>query len=304
MRFCKFCGVPLPHRLAQPSASASASASDSEPQYHSFHTKTQDQALGLVAEHAGIHPELTQEPAEDFSNSTGSTTGQYLPFSGSSSLPAGRLVIIGSDGQEGLSFPLLGDQIDIGRSEGAITLADDKYMSPRHARILKVNGSWILRDLNSTNGVFFRLREPHQLTNGDLVLLGVEVLRFSTVMDEEQTFGPAVQHGTLVFGSPTLPRPARLEQRTVEGVTRDVYHLHRLETVIGRESGDIVFTDDPYMSRRHAAIRRSSSSGSMTLIDLNSSNGTFIAIRGDWALQDGDSIRMGQHLFRVELSSG
>jgi pSer/pThr/pTyr-binding forkhead associated (FHA) protein len=212
--------------------------------------------------------------------------------------------VVGGDGQEGPSFPLVGDQIDIGRSEGSVVLPDDKYMSPRHARILRVNGNWQLRDLDSTNRIFFRLREPHELVDGDLLLLGVEVLRFELAMDAELGLGPAVQHGTLVFGSPALPRPARLVQRTVEGVARDVYHLHRLETVIGRESGDIVFTDDPYMSRRHATIRRSTASGSMTLVDLNSSNGTFVAIRGDCVLQDGDSIRVGQHLFRVELAPG
>ncbi|PIE06183.1 MAG: hypothetical protein CSA75_00860 [Sorangium cellulosum] len=232
----------------------------------------------------------------------GGKTGQFVPFSGSSSPPAGRLVVVSGDGQQGPSFPLVGDQVDIGRSEGTVVLSDDKYMSPRHARLVRLDGSWHLRDLESTNGVFFRLREPHELVEGDVLLLGVEVLRFEFVTDAELALGPAVQHGTMVFGSPALPRPARLVQRTVEGVARDVYHLHRLETIIGRESGDIVFTDDPYMSRRHATIRRSTSAGSMTLVDLDSSNGTFVAIRGDCVLKDGDSIRVGQHLFRVELA--
>jgi pSer/pThr/pTyr-binding forkhead associated (FHA) protein len=147
-----------------------------------------------------------------------------------------------------------------------------------------------------------RIDKPHELLDGDLLLLGVEVLRFDLVMDAELGLGPAVQHGTYVFGSPALPRPARLLQRTVEGVARDVYHLHRPETVIGRESGDIVFTDDPYMSRRHALIRRTPAPSTFTLVDLESSNGTFVAIRGDRALKDGDSIRVGQHLFRVELA--
>ena len=212
--------------------------------------------------------------------------------------------MVGGDGQEGPSFPLTGDQSDIGRIEGNVVLADDKYMSPRHARIVRLKNQWYVRDLESTNGVFVRLGQPHELTDGDVLLLGVEVLRFEVVKDAELGLGPAIQHGTLVFGSPALPRPARLVQRTVEGVARDVYHLHRPETVIGRESGDVVFTDDPYMSRRHATVRRSTSTGAYTLADLGSSNGTFIAIRGDWLLQDGDSIRVGQHLFRVELAPG
>ncbi|HPB98789.1 MAG TPA: FHA domain-containing protein, partial [Polyangiaceae bacterium] len=331
MRFCKYCGAPLPNpsfqegppqQVAEPSPalnSPSAGAQDyvfqqqnniSEsaraavapptppPGAPNMRAESTDRSRTRPSTSQGLaqpHPLLADQPA-------GTKTGQYIPFSGSSTIPAGRLVVVGSDGREGPSFPLVGDQVDIGRSEGAIVLSEDHYMSPRHARLLRVNGSWFVRDLNSTNGVFVRLRSPHPLQHGDLLLLGVEVLKFETAMDAELDLGPAVQHGTLVFGSPALARCARLVQRTVEGVARDVYHLHRLETVLGRESGDIVFTDDPCLSRRHAVIRRSSSSGTFTLEDLNSSNGSFVAIRGDCALQDGDSIRVGQHLFRVELA--
>ena len=214
----------------------------------------------------------------------------------------GRLIVIGADGSEGQSFPLVGNQIDIGRTDGDVVIPNDVCMSPRHARLVQVDGNWFVRDLASTNGVYFRIREPHLLVDGDLLLLGEEVLRFEAAMDAELSLGPAVQHGTHVFGSPALPRPARLVQRTVEGVARDVYHLHRLETKIGRETGDIVFTDDPYMSRSHALIKRSTTLGPMTLVDLNSSNGSFVAVRGECALQGGDFIRIGQHLFRVELA--
>jgi len=37
------------------------------------------------------------------------------------------------------------------------------------------------------------------------------------------------------------------------------------------------------------------------LSDLSSSNGTYLAIRDDVRLADGDFIRLGQHLFRVDL---
>jgi pSer/pThr/pTyr-binding forkhead associated (FHA) protein len=87
----------------------------------------------------------------------------------------------------------------------------------------------------------------------------------------------------------------------VEGVTRDVYYLTRDETVIGRESGDIVFTSDPFMSRRHAAVARDAASGSFTLRDLGSSNGTYLAIRGEHEITNGDHLRIGQHLFRLEV---
>jgi hypothetical protein len=135
-----------------------------------------------------------------------------------------------------------------------------------------------------------------------LLLLGLEVLQFQTVSDGERGLGHAIQHGTLLFGSPAIQRRARLCQRTVEGVVRDVYHIHRDETVIGRETGDIVFTADPFLSRRHAALRRNPGTGEFSLTDLDSSNGTYIAIRDDVGLMNGDFVRIGQHLFRVDLS--
>ena len=121
--------------------------------------------------------------------------------------------------------------------------------------------------------------------------------------DAEEGLGPAMQHGVLVFGTPATPRYARLYQKTVEGVARDVYHVRKLETVLGRESGDIVFTDDPFLSRRHAVIQVDPGKKSFTLADFGSSNGTFLQIRGDMPLKHGDELRVGQQLFRVSIGN-
>lgn len=213
----------------------------------------------------------------------------------------GKLVVIVEDGSEGRALELRGRQMDIGSVEGDIILAEDRYLSPRHARFFRQDGSWYLRDLSSVNGVYQRLRQPTPLKHGDLVLLGLEVLEFEIVDHAERGLGHAIQHGVLVFGSPAALRRARLRQRTVEGIVRDVYHLVSDETTIGRETGDIVFTSDPFMSRRHAAIQWDEETQEYVLVDLSSSNGTYLAIRDDVRLGNGDFIRLGQHLFRVDL---
>ncbi|MBK8258550.1 MAG: FHA domain-containing protein [Polyangiaceae bacterium] len=224
----------------------------------------------------------------------------------------GRLVVIEADGSEGMTFSLGDKPLDIGRSEGDILVKEDPYVSPRHARLIPDKGGWIVRDLASTNGVYLRLRKPYLLQDADLLLLGQEVLQFQLVSEPEKGLGHASQHGTLLFGSPITSRSARLCQRTVEGIVRDVYYVHRDETVIGRETGDIVFTADPFLSRRHAMIRRSlarkegagrqASRWDFTLTDLDSSNGTFVAIRNEVTLIHGDFVRVGQHLFRVDFA--
>jgi pSer/pThr/pTyr-binding forkhead associated (FHA) protein len=135
-----------------------------------------------------------------------------------------------------------------------------------------------------------------------LFLVGQQVLRFEVVEGADGGLGPASQHGTLVFGSPGVARYARLSLRTVEGVTRDVFYVRKAETVLGRESGDVVFTDDPFLSRRHAAIRVEGDPRRFLLTDLGSSNGTFIQLRGEIPLESGDQFRIGQQLFRVDIA--
>ena len=76
-----------------------------------------------------------------------------------------RLVLIARDGGEGPSYPL-GESTDIGRTEGNIVIAEDRYISPRHARIAMRGGSFYVRDLESTNGVFVRIPFPRALTGG------------------------------------------------------------------------------------------------------------------------------------------
>jgi pSer/pThr/pTyr-binding forkhead associated (FHA) protein len=240
-----------------------------------------------------------------------------------------RLVLIARDGGEGPSFPL-GESTDIGRSEGNVVIADDRYISPRHARITLRQGAFYLRDLESTNGMYVRIPFPRQrdaaapvavplptagaenqasaeqiLTDQDLFLVGQQVLRFEVVKNAEEGFGVASENGTLLFGTPAAPRYARLSQRTVEGVVRDVFHVRKAETVIGREQGDIVFNDDPFLSRRHCVLRVSGGGSdqgprSFTLADLGSSNGTFLQVREEVRLRHGDHFRIGQQLFRFD----
>ncbi len=144
------------------------------------------------------------------------------------SSPAGasaRIVSVQKDGSDGRAYPLLGERADLGRTEGEIVLSDDPYLSPRHARLERRTDGWVLRDLDSLNGVYVRLREPVELRHGDSVLLGQQVLRFEEMTEQEAPLGPASAHGVMVFGTPEVARVARLVQYTTEGLGRDVHCL-------------------------------------------------------------------------------
>jgi pSer/pThr/pTyr-binding forkhead associated (FHA) protein len=180
-------------------------------------------------------------------------------------------------------------------------LKDDPYLSPRHARIERRGDTYFLIDLASTNGIYVRIREPTLLTDGDMILIGQQVLRFETPSEAERSVGPATQHGVMVFGTPEQLRLGRLVQYTTEGLSRDVYYLQRDETVMGREQADLVFADDPFLSRRHAAIALQREQRRCILRDLGSSNGTALRCRTERALMQGDQFRLGRHLFRFDL---
>jgi predicted component of type VI protein secretion system len=134
-----------------------------------------------------------------------------------------------------------------------------------------------------------------------MILLGQQVLRFELTSEVERNVGAAMQHGVMIFGTPEQPRQARLVQYTTEGLARDVYYLNRNETVLGREAVDLTFSDDPFLSRKHAAIVCDPHENQYILRDLGSSNGTALCCRTEHVLQSGDQFRLGRHLFRFDL---
>lgn len=79
-------------------------------------------------------------------------------------------------------------------------------------------------------------------------------------------------------------------------------HALRDRFVIGREEGDLRIPDDAYLSGRHASIRREGSA--YLLLDLDSTNGTYIRIREQVRLEPGDWLMVGEQTFRFERLEG
>ncbi len=212
--------------------------------------------------------------------------------------PTARLVAVRRDGTDGDTYRIQVEQFDIGRTEGDLTF-EDPHMAPRHARIQFRNGQHVVQPLEVRNGVYVRIRQPVELFDGDQFLIGKQVLKFEIPYEVEKTLRPAVEHGVVFFGTPVLPPWGRLRQLTAAGTSRDVYHLTRSEVTLGREQGDIVFGDDEFLSRRHAQLHYISNR--VTLVDLGSSNGSFVRLRGQHLLSPGEQIRIGDELLRFEI---
>jgi hypothetical protein len=79
----------------------------------------------------------------------------------------------------GVTFPLEGDQLIIGRDSSNGVAINDAEISRKHSRLSFQGGKYVLEDLGSTNGTFVngqRLAGPVVLKPGDVVSLGEQIV--------------------------------------------------------------------------------------------------------------------------------
>jgi pSer/pThr/pTyr-binding forkhead associated (FHA) protein len=94
--------------------------------------------------------------------------------------------------QTGTSFPLIQDQLLIGRGEDLDIVLQDPMTSRRHARVDFQDGQPGIEDLGSSNGTFVnnvQITDRQALNPGDIVLIGQTLLEFQTA--DQQTAAPA-----------------------------------------------------------------------------------------------------------------
>ena len=113
------------------------------------------------------------------------------------------------------------------------------------------------------------------------------------------------EDGTEVMGAPNPGYWGRLcliIGRGPEGQIQEgsCFPLYGDAVVLGRERGDILFSEDGYVSGTHA--RLSYRGGRVYLQDLASSNGTYLKLAGERVVAPGTFLLLGQQLFRISLT--
>ncbi|MEY2667757.1 MAG: hypothetical protein RJA59_395 [Pseudomonadota bacterium] len=204
-----------------------------------------------------------------------------------------RLVLVRHDGMPGASHPLDREVTICGRRDGDLLLPEDGSVSPRHAAITVREGRVRVEDLGSASGTFLRLRTPRSLTFGDEIRLGRQLLRLEPMPRPVATAAPGVP-----WGSNDPGYRARLVQLLEGGGLGEVTPLRAGASTIGRETGEVSFPGDRYVSGRHARI--DVGEAAVTLTDLGSSNGTFVRVGGPTEIGAGDQLLLGMQLLRVE----
>jgi len=204
-----------------------------------------------------------------------------------------RLSAIRNDGAPGAAFPLRASHSLCGRLEGDIKLPDDPTVSPRHASFTLEGDRVVVRDLGSVNGTFLRIRGPYRLAAGEEFRIGRQLLRL------EPMPRPAADGADSVpWGGADPGFRMRLAQVLEGGGRGEVQPLREGENLIGRETGEVVFPADRYVSARHARIDVAGET--CTLTDLGSSNGTFRRLSAATAIVPGDQLLVGGQLLKLE----
>ena len=234
----------------------------------------------------------------------GAPLAQFLPFRASAP-PTTRtnlaitLVLLDEVGNVVQRFDRKTLDTTIGRQDGDIRFPDDPFMSPLHAKLSWEQDHLVVRDLGSRNGTWVFVEAPHRLADGDLLLIGAQVIRFRRLGYP----GPHAPDAdaTRRMGSLTPSADiASLTQLRSDGSVRDVVQLSPGRDIrVGRERGEWVFPYDPSMSAEHALVR--SEDADFVLVDAGSRNGIALAARGDILLQHNSRILVGDKLLRIEI---
>ncbi|HEX9705044.1 MAG TPA: FHA domain-containing protein [Gemmatimonadales bacterium] len=209
------------------------------------------------------------------------------------------LIVEDDVGKELQRFERTNVDTTVGRGDGDLQFPDDPFLSPLHARMSWESRGLVIRDLGSRNGTWVILQAPHRLVDGDLLLIGSQVIRFRRLgypgphppdADATRRMGSLAPNADI----------ASLTQLRSDGSARDVIHLSPGRDVhIGRERGDWIFPYDQSMSAQHALVR--SEDADFVVLDQNSRNGVALAVRGDVVLSNGAKVLTGDKILRVEF---
>jgi hypothetical protein len=209
----------------------------------------------------------------------------------------GLTVVAGSTRGQRYKLPVTG--CVVGRSRGAILLQDDVFVSALHATFLVKDGALFVRDENSAAGVYVTIPGTETIAPGSYFSAGARLFRFSGRIEI-----PIAQPGQpVIYGAPVPLGQAiyTVEEILVGGrAGRAVVAATALLT-IGQAHCDFSFPQDEGLAGRHCEL--SPTATGATLRDLSGGLGTYVRIAPgtERPLRSGDRVRIGLHVFQVEL---
>lgn len=208
-----------------------------------------------------------------------------------------KLVISDDEGQTTV-VPLLRDEITIGRQAGNTIRLTERNVSRNHARLVKRNGSYIVEDLGSYNGVMVngeRVDAAAELSSGDQLSIGDYALALQLDAAE------AVQRPPVPAADSGPPPRLIVLSEPAAGAE---FSLAKPIMRIGRDERLDIWINHKSISHEHAEIQIVN--GIVTVFDLDSANG--VRVNGidtkRAILESGDVLELGAVRFRFLTPQG
>lgn len=224
-------------------------------------------------------------------------SGETKYFSDMQNPDKARLILIRGDGMDGLSYHLKAEQHVLGRS-GQLEFPDDEFISPRHANFFYRDRHLVIRDEDSLNGVYHRVRGSTELSPGDSFMAGDQLFQIDLSPVASDGADP---EGTYFYSSPKFSSGFRLSQVLIGGAVGMTVCARGSSLTVGREDCDMNFPNDAHVSIKHCSVE--TAGNKFRLTDHDTLNGTYVRIKSETQLGQGDYVAIGRKLMRVELNA-
>ena len=154
----------------------------------------------------------------------------------------------------GSRYSLAADELIVGRAQDAGLVLDNSSVSRHHARLSWTGSTYVLEDLESTNGTWMndrRLTDPGSLSNGDVIRFGDVPFVFSTDASATMTIisAPASSLATILFTD--LESSTALRRKLGDGRMQELVRVHNeiVRAALGEHGGrEIKHTGDGIMA--------------------------------------------------------
>ena len=192
-------------------------------------------------------------------------------------------LVVQREDDDKLIVPIDKDDLTMGRSSDCGIVLDERYVSRKHARLYREQGTFWIEDLKSSIGLSVngKRTSKEQLENGDEIKLGALRIIFvnpaaapaedvTTMMDVTMAVPTVEDEATMVIDTQTV---YKLVMSSSSGEISE-HEIPPDGLVLGRSTASDVQLKDPLVSRRHAKVF--TEENSLFVWDLSSNNGTFV----------------------------
>ena len=215
-------------------------------------------------------------------------------------------------------YPFTKESLTIGRNEGNDVVIDNLAVSGLHARIDKTEDTYILTDLQSTNGTFVNDKRitSHRLQHKDKVIIGKHLLFFALSKEEQARAKETMLDRTMILDTARqkdllakqaekkgIEVPGKGEKigviSFIDGSSQDEIQLTKKLTKIGKAETSEIRLGGLLMPPTAATISRRpngyaiTSTGGRAKVKVNNQE-----IQESHYLKDFDTIEIGSYKFQ------